>query len=299
MEAKMTMKKRYLYEALSGYAFVLPFIASISIFLIGPLIYAFIISFKEFSFLNPEASRWIGFANYIKLFSDPTFKRALLNTTLYSLGVVPTQLVIALILALIVNSDIKGKTFFRVAYYIPTVTSTVAVSVIFLYLFKADGLVNALLAKFGIQGPTWFNDVRFALPSIMMMAIWSSVGNYMVIFLAGLQDIPSELYEAAEVDGANKFQRFFKITLPMLRPIVFFNLVMSLIGTFQVFDQAYVVSQGTGGPLDATMTVVLDIYRTGFRDFNMGYASAMAFVLFVIILILTLIQRKLFKEETY
>jgi multiple sugar transport system permease protein len=284
---------------LSGYAFALPFIASISIFLIGPLIYAFIISFKEFSFLNPEASQWIGFANYIKLLSDPTFKRALLNTTLYSLGVVPTQLVIALILALIVNSDIKGKTFFRVAYYIPTVTSTVAVSVIFLYLFKADGLVNALLAKFGIQGPTWFNDVRFALPSIMMMAIWSSVGNYMVIFLAGLQDIPSELYEAAEVDGANKFQRFFKITLPMLRPIVFFNLVMSLIGTFQVFDQAYVVSQGTGGPLDATMTVVLDIYRTGFRDFNMGYASAMAFVLFVIILILTLIQRKLFKEETY
>ena len=299
MEAKMTMKKRYLYEALSGYAFALPFIASISIFLIGPLIYAFIISFKEFSFLNPEASRWVGFANYTKLFSDPTFKRALLNTTLYSLGVVPTQLIIALILALIVNSDIKGKTFFRVAYYIPTVTSTVAVSVIFLYLFKADGLVNALLAKFGIQGPTWFNDVRFALPSIMMMAIWSSVGNYMVIFLAGLQDIPSELYEAAEVDGANKFQRFFKITLPMLRPIVFFNLVMSLIGTFQVFDQAYVVSQGTGGPLDATMTVVLDIYRTGFRDFNMGYASAMAFVLFVIILILTLIQRKLFKEETY
>lgn len=299
MEAKMTMKKRYLYEALSGYAFALPFIASISIFLIGPLIYAFIISFKEFSFLNPEASQWIGFANYIKLLSDPTFKRALLNTTLYSLGVVPTQLVIALILALIVNSDIKGKTFFRVAYYIPTVTSTVAVSVIFLYLFKADGLVNALLTKFGIQGPTWFNDVRFALPSIMMMAIWSSVGNYMVIFLAGLQDIPSELYEAAEVDGANKFQRFFKITLPMLRPIVFFNLVMSLIGTFQVFDQAYVVSQGTGGPLDATMTVVLDIYRTGFRDFNMGYASAMAFVLFVIILILTLIQRKRFKEETY
>ncbi|SHF16318.1 carbohydrate ABC transporter membrane protein 1, CUT1 family [Thermoanaerobacter uzonensis DSM 18761] len=299
MEAKMTMKKRYLYEALSGYAFVLPFIASISIFLIGPLIYAFIISFKEFSFLNPEASRWVGFANYIKLFSDPTFKRALLNTTLYSLGVVPTQLIIALILALIVNSNIKGKTFFRVAYYIPTVTSTVAVSVIFLYLFKADGLVNALLAKFGIQGPAWFNDVRFALPSIMMMAIWSSVGNYMVIFLAGLQDIPSELYEAAEVDGANKFQRFFKITLPMLRPIVFFNLVMSLIGTFQVFDQAYVVSQGTGGPLDATMTVVLDIYRAGFRDFNMGYASAMAFALFVIILILTLIQRKLFKEETY
>ncbi|MGB9679589.1 MAG: carbohydrate ABC transporter permease [Minisyncoccia bacterium] len=299
MEAKYSMKKRYFYEISSGYVFILPFIISISIFLIGPLIYAFIISFKEFSFLNPAINKWVGFLNYIKLFSDPTFKKALLNTTIYSIGVVPTQLIISLILALIVNSDIKGKTFFRVAYYVPTVTSTVAVSVIFLYLFKADGLVNVLLAKFGIQGPTWFNDVRFALPSIMMMAIWSSVGNYMVIFLAGLQDVPSELYEAAEVDGANKFQRFFKITLPMLKPIMFFNLVMSLIGTFQVFDQAYVVSQGTGGPLDATMTVVLDIYRTGFRDFNMGYASAMAFALFVIILILTLIQRKLFKEETY
>ncbi|MGB9808713.1 MAG: carbohydrate ABC transporter permease [Caldanaerobacter sp.] len=299
VEARISLKRKYIYEALTGYVFVFPFIASISIFLIGPLIYAFIISFKEFSFLNPAASKWVGLANYINLFSDPTFKKALLNTTLYSLGVVPTQLIIALILALIVNSDIKGKTFFRVAYYIPTVTSMVAVSVIFLYLFKADGLINIILAKFGIQGPTWFNDVRFALPSIMMMAVWSSVGNYMIIFLAGLQDIPAELYEAAEVDGANKLQRFFNITLPMLRPVVFFNLVVSLIGTFQVFDQAYVVSRGTGGPLDATMTMVLYIYRTGFRDFNMGYASAMAFVLFLIILILTLIQRMLFKEETY
>jgi len=299
MGTKTAKRKRYWSEATTGYAFVLPFVASIAIFLIGPLIYAFIISFKEFSFLNPDASRWVGLANYINLFSDPTFKKALLNTTLYSLGVVPTQLVIALILALIVNADIKGKTFFRVAYYIPTVTSTVAVSIIFLYLFKADGLVNKLLSIFNIEGPAWFYHVKFALPSIMMMAIWSSVGNYMVIFLAGLQDIPSELYESAEVDGANKFQRFFSITLPMLRHVVFFNLVMSLIGTFQVFDQAYVVSRGSGGPLDATMTVVLYIYRTGFRDFNMGYASATAFVLFVIILILTLIQRMLFKEEIY
>lgn len=278
---------------------MLPFIISVSLFIIGPLIYAFVISFKEFSFLNPTASHWTGFNNYIRLFSDETFKKALLNTTIYSLFVVPIQLFIALMLALVVDSDIKGRTFFRVAYYIPTVTSTVAVSVIFLYLFKADGLINIIISKFGIQGPVWFNNVNFALPSIMMMAIWSSVGNYMIIFLAGLQDIPTELYEAAEVDGADKFQRFLKITLPMLKPVVFFNLVISLIGTFQIFDQAYVVSGGSGGPLDSTMTVVLDIYKTGFRDFNMGYASSMAFILFLIILILTLIQRLFFKEEMY
>lgn len=299
MKAYLSSRRKYIREAISGYSFMMPFIISVSAFIIGPLIYAFIISFKDFSFLNPAASRWVGFDNYIRLFSDATFKRALLNTSIYSLFVVPIQLFIALMLALVVDTDIKGKTFFRVAYYIPTVTSTVAVSVIFLYLFKADGLVNIILSKFGIQGPAWFNNVNFALPSIMMMAIWSSVGNYMIIFLAGLQDIPVELYEAAEVDGANKFQRFFKITLPMLRHVAFFNLVMSLIGTFQIFDQAYVVSGGSGGPLDATMTVVLDIYKTGFKDFNMGYASAMAFVLFFIILLLTLIQRLLFKEETY
>lgn len=299
MKAYSISRRKYIREAISGYAFMMPFIISVSAFIIGPLIYAFIISFKDFSYLNPAASRWVGFDNYIRLLSDSTFKRALLNTTIYSLFVVPIQLVLALMLALVVDSDIKGKTFFRVAYYIPTVTSTVAVSVIFLYLFKADGLVNIILSKFGIQGPAWFNNVNFALPSIMMMAIWSSVGNYMIIFLAGLQDIPAELYEAAEVDGANKFQRFLKITLPMLRHVVFFNLVVSLIGTFQIFDQAYVVSGGSGGPLDATMTVVLDIYKTGFKDFNMGYASAMAFVLFLIILLLTLIQRLLFKEETY
>ncbi|AEF17699.1 ABC-type transporter, integral membrane subunit [Thermoanaerobacterium xylanolyticum LX-11] len=299
MKAHSISKKKYINETISGYAFMMPFVISISVFIIGPLIYAFIISFKDFSYLNPSSSHWVGFKNYIGLLNDQTFKRALLNTTIYSLFVVPTQLFIALILALVVDSDIKGKTFFRVAYYIPTVTSTVAVSVIFLYLFKADGLVNTILSKVGIHGQAWFNNVNFALPSIMMMAIWSSVGNYMVIFLAGLQDIPMELYEAAEVDGANKFQRFIKITFPLLRHVVFFNLVVSLIGTFQIFDQAYVVSGGSGGPLDATMTVVLDIYKTGFKDFNMGYASAMAFVLFLIILLLTLLQRLLFRDEMY
>ncbi|MDI3310820.1 MAG: sugar ABC transporter permease [Thermoanaerobacterium sp.] len=293
MRAHSISRRKYISEAISGYTFVLPFVISISVFIIGPLIYAFIISFKDFSYLNPSSSHWVGFKNYIGLLNDQTFKRALLNTTIYSLFVVPTQLFIALVLALVVDSDIKGKTFFRVAYYIPTVTSTVG-NTGFLCQdgFSQHPVGNVAHDRAGL-------NVNFALPSIMMMAIWSSVGNYMVIFLAGLQDIPTELYEAAEVDGANKFQRFIKITLPLLRHVVFFNLVVSLIGTFQIFDQAYVVSGGSGGPLDATMTVVLDIYKTGFKDFNMGYASAMAFVLFLIILLLTLLQRLLFREEMY
>ena len=258
------------------------------------------LSFKEYSFLDPVTmweAKWVGFNNYINAFKDPTFKKALINTTIYSIGVVPIQLVIALTLALVVNSNIKGKAFFRTAYYIPTITSTVAVAVMFLFIFKTDGLLNKILSFFGIQPYNWFNNIHLALPSIMIMAIWSSVGLYMVIFLAGLQDIPTSLYEAASIDGASKWQQLIHVTLPMLKPTIFFNLVVSLIGTFQVFDQAYVVSNGNGGPLDSTMTVVLYLYRTGFREFRMGYASAIAFILFVIIFILTLIQKKLFGEE--
>ncbi|CDF59331.1 carbohydrate ABC transporter permease [Thermobrachium celere] len=298
---KGTLSRVKTREKIDGWLFVMPFVISTLVFFAGPLVVAFILSFKEYSFLDQNTiwqAKWVGFDNYINAFKDPIFKRALLNTTLYSLGVVPIQLVIALILALIVDSDIKGKTFFRVAYYIPTVTSTVAVSVMFMFIFKTDGLLNKFLKLFGIPPYNWFGDVRLALPSIMGMAIWSSVGLYMIIFLAGLQDIPHSLYEAAWIDGANKWQQFWYVTLPLLRPTFFFNLVVSLIGTFQVFDQAYVVSGGNGGPLNSTMTVVLYLYRTGFRDFKMGYACAIAFILFAIIFILTLIQKKLFGEET-
>ncbi|KXZ39259.1 carbohydrate ABC transporter membrane protein 1, CUT1 family (TC 3.A.1.1.-) [Alkalithermobacter thermoalcaliphilus JW-YL-7 = DSM 7308] len=293
-----TFKKR---EKIDGWLFVLPFVISYLIFFVGPLIVAFILSFKEYSFLDQISimeAKWVGLDNYIHAFKDPVFRKALLNTTIYSIGVVPTQLIIALVLALIVNSDIKGKTFFRAAYYIPTVTSTVAVSVMFMFIFKTDGLLNKILQTFGFEAYNWFGDINLALPSIMMMAVWSSVGLYMIIFLAGLQDIPDSLYEAALIDGANKWQQFWHVTLPLLRPTFFFNLVVSMIGTFQVFDQAYVVSGGNGGPLNSTMTVVLYLYRTGFRDYKMGYACAIAFILFSIIFVLTMIQKKLFGEET-
>lgn len=290
-------KKR---EGLDGWLFVLPFVISALVFFIGPLIVAFILSFKKYSFLDGSMvnAPWVGLDNYIKAFKDPVFLKALSNTAIYSIGVVPTQLIIALALALVVDSKIKGKTFFRTAYYIPTITSTVAVAIMFMFLFKSDGVLNKFLGLFGMTPYTWYDDIRLALPLIMIMAIWASVGLYMVIFLAGLQDIPSSLYEAASIDGASKWQQLIYITIPMLKPTIFFNLVVSLIGTFQVFDQAYVISDGNGGPLNSTMTVVLYLYKQGFDEFNMGYACAIGFILFVIIFILTMIQKKFFGEET-
>lgn len=288
-------------ENLDGWLFVLPFVISIIVFFAGPLLVAFLISFKEYSFLDATSiinAPFVGLKNYTDAFQNDTFRKAMQNTFAYSLGVVPIQLIIALSLAVVVDSKIKGKAFFRTAYYLPTITSTVAVSVMFLFLFKVDGLVNKFFNMFGITGKNWFIDINFALPSVMAMAIWSSVGLYMVIFLAGLQDIPSSLYEASSIDGATKSQQFFKITVPLLKPTIFFNLVVSIIGTLQMFDQSYIVSGGNGGPVDATMTIVLYMYNSGFKDFNMGYACAIAFILFAIILILTLIQKKIFGEET-
>ncbi|HET6872083.1 MAG TPA: sugar ABC transporter permease [Sporolactobacillaceae bacterium] len=276
-------------KGMVGYLFLLPALVSLLVFLIGPIFYAFYISFFNFSFLDPQNAVFVGFKNYIHLFQDPEFLRALWNTSLYTICVVPIQTVIALFLALIVN-NIKGKTFFRVAYYLPTVTSTVAVSVIFMFIFEPDGILNKFLANFGIHGPNYFNSPHFALPAIMLMAVWSSVGQFMIIYLAGLQDISEEVYEAAELDGARGWRLLWYVTVPLLRRTTFLNVVMSMIGTFQVFDQVFVISGGNGGPLNSTLSVVLDIFNKGFKTMQMGYASAMAFVLFAIILILTLIQ---------
>lgn len=287
-------------EKLDGWLFVAPFVISILVFFIGPLFAALILSFKEYSLLDQTTilgAKSVGFDNYVKVFNDEVFRKALKNTFLYSLGVVPLQLTISLLLALVVDSKIKAKSFFRVAYYIPTLTSIVAVSVIFLFLFKADGILNKFLLIFGVIGKSWFDDPKFALIAIIFMAVWSSVGVTMIIFLAGLQEVPQTVYEAAEIDGASKLQRFFKITIPLIKPTIFFNLVMTVIGTLQMFDQAFVISGGNGGPLNSTMTVVLYLYNKGFKEFEMGYASAVAFELFAIIFTLTLIQKKLFKEE--
>ena len=295
------MKRMRNGEKRDGWLFILPLVLSTTIFFIGPLLVAFMLSFKQYSFLDSTSmfgAKWVGISNYTHAFKDPTFIRALQNVFVYAAGVVPAQLIIALLLALIVNGKIKGKGFFRTAYYIPTITSTVAVSIMFLFIFKTDGLFNNFIAVFGAKPILFFGNINLALPTIMTMAVWSSVGLYMVIFLAGLQDIPLSLYEAAAIDGANKNQTFRYVTLPLLKQVVFFNLIVSIIGCLQMYDQSYVVSGGTGGPLDSTMTVVLYLVRTGFRNFDMGYACAMAFILFIIIFVLAMVQKKLFGEET-
>lgn len=286
----------HMEQALAGYLFLLPALVGLLVFLLGPILYALYISFYHFSFLDPSAKQFAGLANYAHLFKDPIFMRALLNNTLYSLGVVPIQTILALLLALVVH-HVKGKTIFRVLYYLPTVTSTVAVSVMFIFIFQPQGLLNKLLLVFGIHGPNYLNSPSFALPAIMTMAIWSSVGQYMIIYLAGLQDVPAEVYEAAAIDGASGIRLLWFVTVPMLRRTTFLNVVLSLIGTFQMFDQAYVISNGSGGPLNSTMTVVLDIVDKAFKDMQMGYAASMGFVLFAIILILTLIQHYFFGRE--
>ncbi|GFZ32317.1 ABC transporter permease [Clostridium zeae] len=298
---KKNSSKYKVREKIDGWLFVLPFAISALIFFIGPMVTAFILSFKEYSLLDGVSileAKNVGLQNYIDVFKDADFRIAVLNTIKYSITVVPAQLIIALLLALVVDSNIKGKTFFRVAYYIPTLTSTVAVSVMFLFIFNVDGVLNKFLAIFHVVPKNWFSEPNFALPAIIIMAVWASVGNYMIIFLSGLQDIPVNLHEAATIDGASNIQRFFKITLPLIRPTFFFNLVVSIIGTLQVFDQAYIISGGTGGPLGKTMTIVLYLYNKGFKDFRMGYASAIAFVLFAIIFALTLVQKSIFKEES-
>lgn len=287
-------------EKVQGWIFILPVFGLAMLFFVFPALMSFMLSFKEYSLLDSKtmfSAPWIGLKNYRDVFQDKVFFKSLSNTFLYSAGVVPTQLGIALGLALICNSKIKNKGVLRTIYYIPTVTSAVAVAIMFLFLYKTDGLLNKFLGLFSIEPIGWFNSPNFALPSMMSLAVWSSVGIYMVIFLAGLQSISPSLYEAAEIDGANKWKQFTHITLPQLKHVIFFNLVVSFIGTLQVFDQAYIISGGTGGPLDSTMTVVLYLYNAGFRDFKMGYASAIAFILFGIIFTLTMIQKLIFREK--
>jgi multiple sugar transport system permease protein len=296
----MRHSRKWLNEdTVTGYLFVLPAMMILGIFLIGPLLYQFYLSLFDYDLLAPMDARFVGLDNYVEaLTKDPLVWRALRNILIYAVGVIPIQMVIALGLALMVNTPIRGRTFFRGAFFLPTVTSVVVVSFIFLYIFASNGLLNYILSPMGLEPRNWMEDPRTALPAIMATAIWSTVGQFMVINLAGLQEIPDHLYEAAAIDGATSWQRFRFVTWPLLRPVTFFIATMSIIGTLQVFDQMYLMTNGQGGPADSTMTMVLYIYKNVFGGyFRVGYGSALAVILFLIILILTLFQRRFFGQE--
>jgi multiple sugar transport system permease protein len=275
-------------EAWAAYGFLLPNLAGFLVFTFLPVFAALLISFTNWDLLRPP--QWVGADNYLRLSQDPLFQRVLQNTALYVLGTVPVQMAIALAVAMALNQRIPGQLFFRTAYFMPVVASTVAVALVWRWIFHADfGLLNSFLFMVGIDNPpAWLSSTRWALPAIIIMSIWQQIGFSMVLFLAGLQSVPQQLYEAAKIDGAGPWQRFTAITIPMLSSTTFFVLVISIINSFQVFDQAFIMTEG--GPANATNTIVFNIYRYAFQFFQMGYAAAMAWVLFAIIFVVTLVQ---------
>jgi multiple sugar transport system permease protein len=284
------VRNRRQREAAAAYLFLSPALILLSLFVFGPLAFVFIAAFFDWNFLLPEP-KFTGLANFAELAGDGLFRIALRNTTVYALGVVPSQTLVALLLALAVNREIPARGFFRAAFYIPAITSSVVTSIIFLGIYSRPGLLNYLLSKVGIAGPDWIGSPKYALGAIMALNVWSTSGYFMVAFLAGLQTIPSHLYEAARLDGAGAFARFRFVTVPGLRPTLFFVVTLGFIGSFQVFDQIYVMS--AGGPVHATTTLSYFIYLGAFRYFRFGYAAAAALVLFAVILLVTRVQQKI------
>lgn len=273
-------------EALTFYLLISPWLLGFLIFVLGPMVASLFISFTRWDLLSP--AKFIGLQNYEKLFTrDPLFWQSLKVTTIYTVIYVPLELAGGLVLALLMNQKLRFVGVFRTIYYLPSVLPGVAFVVLWMWILHPDvGLLNTLLSYVGIQGPRWLADPQWALPALLMMSLWG-LGRSMVIYLASLQGIPKHLYEAAAIDGAGSWQSFWRITLPMLTPTIFFNLVLSVISTFQTFTSAFVATDG--GPLDSTLFYVLYLFRQAFQYFNMGYASALAWVLFVIILVLTLL----------
>ncbi|RIK35077.1 MAG: ABC transporter permease [Chloroflexi bacterium] len=273
-------------EEIAGWLMASPWILGILIWILGPFAAAAYLSFTDYDILS--RSNFVGLDNFrTMLTDDPLFWKSMWVTTVYSFVSVPLQIILGLFLALLLNTKIRGLAWFRTAYYLPTVLSGVAVSFLWIWVFSADwGVLNYVLSWFGIRGPNWLTSERWALPALILMSLWG-VGGGMVIYLAGLQGVPSELYEAAEVDGANPWRKFWHITLPMISPVILFQLIMGIIGALQTFTQGYVMTQG--GPNSATLFYVLYLWRNAFERLQMGYASALAWAIFAYILILTLL----------
>ncbi|BAT52956.1 sugar ABC transport system, permease protein [Nostoc sp. NIES-3756] len=286
-----------LRENLAAYLFLAPTILVLITFVVLPILYAVFLSFHKVQLLGGIEYQFIGFRNFSRLIEDERVWIALKNTAEYVAIVVPSQTILALVLAVTLNSGIRGKNWWRILYFLPTVTSSAVLTLIFMWIYNTDGLLNNVLAFIGLPTYNWLGDPAVALKAIMIMNIWSTAPFYMVIYLAALQDIPQKLYEAAELDGANSWQQFIYITIPLLNPVTFFVVAIGIIGTFQLFDQSYIFSAGTGGPNNATLTLVLLIYQAVFRNLQMGYAAAIAFLLAVVIITITLIQRHLFGGE--
>lgn len=284
-----------------AYIFIAPSMLIFTVFLIVPVFVSLYWSFTEYNIL--QAPQFIGLKNYISiLFHDARFWKALTNTLIYVAGTVPTGIIISLFLAIAIDQNIRFKNWFKTFFFIPSITSIVAIAVIWKWLYSAGkyGLFNHFLSLLGIPPVEWLG-VSWSLPSIIIMSVWSGLGYNMILFIAGLQGIPHVFYEAAEVDGASEWDKFKNITLPLLRPTMFFVAVMSIISSFQVFEQVYIMtysSEGAvGGTLDCALTIVAYLYETGFQRFMMGYASALAYLIFICLFIITLVNIKLVERK--
>ena len=276
---------------LQGYLFLTPALVGLLVFVLGPMLYAFGLSFVRWDLIRPNP-RFVGLDNYLTVLSSPDFWRALWVTGIYTLGTVPPAMAIGLALALLLDRRIPGRGAFRAICFIPSITSLVAVAVVWAWIFHPDfGLLNAALRTLGIQGSRWLGSPRDALPALMVVAIWRHVGYDMVIFLAGLQAIPRDLLEAATVDGAGPWQRFRFVIVPLLAPTTLFVLVISVIDSFQVFTTVDALTQG--GPAGATTVLLYHLYEVAFVKFEMGRASAIAYVTFALVMALTALQLRL------
>lgn len=276
-------------EAITGYIFISPFLLTIGTFIFFAALYAFYLSFHKYDLFSP--AKFVGFANYRRLLKDLDFRIALRNVALYTAGVVPTQTAVAIGLAVLANQKLRLQSFFRSAYYIPCITSSVASSLIFMWLYYKQGIINYILSVLRLAPAIdWLGNPSTALPAIMTLVTWTTSAYFMVVFLAALQDIPATVYEASKIDGASAWQTFWHVTLPLLRPSIFLVVVLGTIGCMQVFDQVYIMTRG--GPLKSTMSIVYLIYTEAFGDLKFGYGAAMAFVLFGVIFLLTILQRQ-------
>jgi multiple sugar transport system permease protein len=257
---------------------------------LGPVLAAIGISFANWDVITPPS--FAGIANYQRLLRDPTFSKALINTLYYVGVMVPVSTVLSLALALLMNQKLRAITWYRTAYFLPVVSSTVAVALVWSWIYSKDfGLLNFVLRSLGMNPVAWLSSTKWAMPAVIIMGVWGTLGEGMIIFLAGLQSISQSYYEAAEVDGASGWQKLWKITLPLITPSLFFYFIITMINAFQTFEQIYIMTRG--GPVNSTTTIVYYIYRNAFRNFKMGYASAQAIVLFAIIMVLTLIYWRL------
>lgn len=272
----------------TAYLFLLPWLVGFFCLTLGPMLGSLYLSFTKFNLLN--SPRWLGLDNYVQIFKeDDSFLHSMGLTFQYALLSVPLRLIFALLVAMALNKGIRALGVYRTVYYIPSLLGgSVAIAIVWRKIFDGDGLFNQFLSWFGIQGPAWVAHPDYILSTIITLSVWQ-FGSAMVIFLAGLKQVPADLYEASQVDGAGKIRQFFQITLPLLSPVIFFNLVMSIINSFQVFTPGYVIGDGRGGPVNSTLFYTLYLYLKGFAFFDMGYASALAWIMLVVIGVLTAI----------